>query len=117
MAITISAAASEWFRRELDLQAGAGVRFFGKVYGQTNVHDGFSVGMARDDMVQSPVVRTTKDGVIYYVDTNDAWFFDGLDMAIDYDAARDEPTYTFTPTDGSTAPERPDATTGASAHD
>lgn len=112
MAIVVDDAASAWFRRELELPAGAGVRFFGKVYGQTNVHDGFSVGMTRDDTVESPVVQTTKDQVTYYVDSNDAWFFDGLDLAVGYDAKRDEPTYHFTPNDGSTV----DAVSGASQH-
>ena len=116
MAITISSAASEWFRRELDLAPGSGVRFFGKVYGQTNVHDGFSVGMARDDSIADPITQTEQDGVVYYVEANDAWFFEGLDMAIDYDADADEPTYLFTPIDGRDLPERPDATSGASAH-
>ncbi|MCI1987292.1 MAG: iron-sulfur cluster biosynthesis protein [Lactobacillus sp.] len=116
MTITITAAASEWFRRELELPAKAGVRFFGKVYGQTNVHDGFSVGIARDDSLSDPIVATEADGITYYVDVNDAWFFDGLDLAVDYDAQRDEPTYTFTPVDGTLPPTRSDATSGASQH-
>ncbi|MFD1485847.1 HesB/YadR/YfhF family protein [Lacticaseibacillus baoqingensis] len=116
MTITITKAAGEWFRRELELPAKAGVRFFGKVYGQTNVHDGFSVGIARDDSLSDPIVETALDGITYYVDANDAWFFDGLDLAIDYDAHRDEPTYTFIPEAGSSEKPRSDATSGASEH-
>ena len=96
--ITITDQASAWFRRELALpKAGAGVRFFGKVYGKTNVHDGFSVGMTRDDQAEAPVLATKKDGVLYYVDANDDWFFANLDLTVDYDAQRDEPSYHFTP--------------------
>ncbi|WP_461214736.1 HesB/YadR/YfhF family protein [Lacticaseibacillus sp. GG6-2] len=109
MAISVDDEASAWFRRELDLPQGAGIRFFGKVYGQTNVHDGFSVGMSRDDAIEAPVTKTVKDGVTYYVDSNDAWFFDNLDLDVGYDAAKDEPTYTFIPQDGQS-----DAVSGAS---
>ncbi|MFD1429894.1 HesB/YadR/YfhF family protein [Lacticaseibacillus mingshuiensis] len=95
MAITMTDAASKWFRDELALPAGAGIRFFGKVYGKTNVHDGFSVGMTRDDKPAEVVEDFLKDGIHYYVTAGDAWFFNGLDMAVDYDAHRDEPVYTF----------------------
>lgn len=95
--IKVTDEASEWFKRELALPAsGGGVRLFGKVYGKTSAHDGFSVGINRDDGIDNPVIATEKDGVTYYVDQNDAWFFDHLDLTIKYDAHTDEPVYDFT---------------------
>ena len=96
MSITVTDAASHWFKTELDLpDEGAGIRFFGKVYGKTQVHDGFSVGMTRDDQPVNPIVETQKDGVHYFVDDSDAWFFNNLNLTIDYDQKRDEPKYLF----------------------
>ncbi|EPC98301.1 hypothetical protein Lpp227_03696 [Lacticaseibacillus paracasei subsp. paracasei Lpp227] len=74
---------------------GAGIRFFGKAYGKTQVHDGFSVGMTRDDHPDQPIMAVEKDGVTYFVDPTDAWFFENLAMTVDYDAHLDEPKYEF----------------------
>lgn len=48
MKLTITPQAQEWFNRELELAEGQGIKFYGKVYGKTQVHDGFSVGMSVD---------------------------------------------------------------------
>lgn len=94
--LAITDKASQWFHRELDLPAeGAGVRFFGKAYGKTQVHDGFSVGMTRDDHPDQPIMAVKKDGVTYFVNPTDAWFFENLVMTVDYDAHLDEPKYEF----------------------
>ena len=45
MKIEITDSAKEWFENEVGLEKGNGVRFLGKVYGNTEVHEGFSVGM------------------------------------------------------------------------
>jgi len=96
MSITVTDAASQWFKSELDLPAtGAAIRFFGKVYGKTNVHDGFSVGMTRDDHPTQVITETEKDGVRYVVSDSDAWFFSNLNLTVDFDAAKDEPKYIF----------------------
>lgn len=94
--LAITDKASQWFHRELDLPAeGAGIRFFGKAYGKTQVHDGFSVGMTRDDHPDQPIMAVKKDGVTYFVNPTDAWFFENLVMTVDYDAHLDEPKYEF----------------------
>ncbi|MDU6522839.1 MAG: iron-sulfur cluster biosynthesis protein, partial [Enterococcus sp.] len=46
MKLTITSKAQAWFKQELELAEGQGIKFYGKVYGKTQVHDGFSVGMA-----------------------------------------------------------------------
>lgn len=94
MELKITPRAQEWFKRELQLDAGMGVRFYGKVYGNTNVHEGFSVGMSVDTP-EKPLVQTEVDGLNYYVEENDDWFFSGYDLLVDYNEALDEPTYLF----------------------
>lgn len=76
MKIEITDSAKEWFENEVGLEKGNGVRFMGKVYGKTEVHEGFSVGME----VTQPVdvlVKTTINDVTYFIDKNDEWFFNG----------------------------------------
>lgn len=91
----------QWFKEEMHLQPGQGIKFFGKVYGETNAHTGFSAGMARCDHPNKPVIDTEVDGLHFYVQAADYWFFEGLDAQIDYDEGIDGPSYYFTPNDGS----------------
>ena len=48
MKITLKDEAIKWFENKFPLKNGESVRFFGKTYGNTEVHEGFSVGMQMD---------------------------------------------------------------------
>ena len=94
MKIDITESAREWFENEVGLKKGSGVRFSGKVYGNTEVHEGFSVGME----VGQPsdiLAETTINGIIYFIDKHDEWFFSGYDLRVSFDKKRDEPIYHF----------------------
>lgn len=95
MKITITPKALAWFKEELEVPAGHGVRFFGKVYGKTQVHDGFSVGMSVE-VPEKPIASTTVDGLLFFADEADEWFFKGYDLLVDYDDKLGEPKYGFT---------------------
>ncbi|RRG09843.1 MAG: iron-sulfur cluster biosynthesis protein [Lactobacillus sp.] len=95
MQISVTDRASQWFQDEMGLQRGMGVRFFGKVYGKTPVHDGFSIGMSRDDHPIDPIVDTEKDGIHYFVAELDEWFFKGFDLTVEYDPKTDGPIYEY----------------------
>lgn len=92
--ITVSDKAIAWFKDEMGLQSGEGIRFFGKVYGKTNVHEGFSIGIAKE-IATDPLVRVEIDDLIFSIDNTDDWFFAGYDLAVDYDVERDSPVYHF----------------------
>lgn len=95
MKLTITPAAVKWFKKELTIDEGMGVRFFGKVYGKTQVHEGFSIGMNVEKPDQ-PIVSVTEDGILFFADEADEWFFKGYDLTVDYDGKLDEPQYQFT---------------------
>lgn len=94
MKLTITPKAVEWFKKELTIDEGMGVRFFGKVYGKTQVHEGFSIGM-NVEAPDKPVAEVTEDGILFFADEADEWFFKGYDLVVDYDAKMDEPQYIF----------------------
>ncbi|MDR0921374.1 MAG: iron-sulfur cluster biosynthesis protein [Lactobacillales bacterium] len=94
MKLQISERAYEWFEKELDLKPGSFVRFYGKVYGSTNVHEGFSVGMTVE-VPQNIMASVERHGITYYVDQADDWFMANYDLYVDYDKTLEEPSYTF----------------------
>lgn len=52
--ITMTPQASEWFQNEMHLKPGNGIKLFGKGYGETNAHQGFSQGIGRCDHPLTP---------------------------------------------------------------
>lgn len=94
MKISVTPQVLEWFKKELTVDSGMGVRFFGKIYGKTQVHDGFSVGMSVEKP-ENPLAKETVDGLLFFVNETDEWFFKGYDLKVDYDEKLDEPSYQF----------------------
>lgn len=94
MELTILPKAHGWFKKEIILNTGQGIRFFGKIYGSTPVHEGFSVGMSVDTP-NYPLVQVTVDDFIYFIEEDDQWFFDGYQLVVNYDEKLDEPYYEF----------------------
>mgnify|MGYP001194239460 FL=1 len=95
MKITVTPEALAWFQAEVEVPTGQGVRFFGKVYGKTQVHDGFSVGMTIDTP-EKPIVETKEAGILFFAEEADDWFFKGYDLVVAYDEKLEEPKYEFT---------------------
>ena len=55
------------------------------------------IGIMRDDEPHQPIAMVEKDGVNYYVNDRDEWFFKGYDLTVDYDEQNDGPKYDYTP--------------------
>lgn len=64
MELTVTPKAQKWFDSEIDLPETYGIRFFGKVYGKTEVHDGFSIGMSVEQP-EHPVKKVEMDGTLF----------------------------------------------------
>lgn len=95
MKLKITDAADKWFHDEMGLSDGMGVQLYGKVYGFTNVHYGFSPAFAREDTPVDPVLEVKKNGINYHIDEMDEWFFTDLDTVVDYDGKTDGPKFSF----------------------
>lgn len=94
MKVTVTPEVLEWFKKEITMDSHQGIRFFGKVYGSTQVHEGFSVGMSVDQP-ERPLYQTTIDGILFFVEESDDWFFQGYDMKVEYNEQLKEPAYHF----------------------
>lgn len=81
MKIDLTENAIKWFEKEVGVSKDSGVCFMGKVYGKTDVHEGFSVGMS----ICQPEDVLTKieiNEVTYFIEKNDDWFFSGYDLKL-----------------------------------
>lgn len=99
MKITLSDQAVSWFEEYFPLDEGESVRFFGKTYGNTEIHDGFSVGMTLDRIeTRKDIMAVTEiNNRNYFIGLEDEWFFNGYDLSINIDPTFGEPRYHFHP--------------------
>ncbi|WP_086315644.1 hypothetical protein A5821_003147 [Enterococcus sp. 7F3_DIV0205] len=94
MELTITPRAQQWFKDEVGVTSDSGIRFYGKIYGKTDVHEGFSIAMSVEAPDQ-PLVKEVIDGITYFIEETDDWFFKGYDLLVDYDEEKEEPQYKF----------------------
>lgn len=90
--MTITDKAFTWFKDELNLEAGDNVQFFVRYGGFGQFQSGFSLGIA-EKAPDEPAVSTDKEGVTFYVETKDEWYFDGKSFQVNYSDDKGEITY------------------------
>ena len=89
MKLKVSEEAAQWYIDELLLEQDQSIKFFGKVYGP---HDGFSIALDVAEPSKTLAEINVK-GINFYIDANDAWFFDNYDLDIGFDEKLKEPQY------------------------
>ncbi|MBK0347355.1 hypothetical protein JDW15_01730 [Aerococcaceae bacterium zg-ZJ1578] len=95
MNIIVNAQAAEWFKEEVGIREGAGIRFKSKIYANSPINEGFGLAMEADEPMK-PIAKTTTDnGILFFVEENDEWFFNGHDLLVDFDEKRKEPVYFY----------------------
>lgn len=94
MNIRISNEAAQWFIEEMDVETGDSIRFFARYGGSSPLHEGFSLGVIREQPDEA-AVETILNGVRYYVETRDLWYFDGHDLHVDVNRDLEELQYDY----------------------
>ena len=95
MQLTIDKKAQAWFEEEMGVSKERGVRFLGKVYGCSPIHEGFSLAV-EVDAPSKPYVSVEENGITYFVETGDEWFFQGHNLEVSFDEKLKEPSYNYT---------------------
>jgi len=94
MNIQISSEAAAWYKRELDLSNGDFVRFFVRYGGYSTVQSGFSLGVSNEEPVDM-AVKIENEGITFYIEEKDVWYFDDHDLSIEFQSEQDEPAFHY----------------------
>ncbi|AGK53888.1 HesB/YadR/YfhF family protein [Bacillus sp. 1NLA3E] len=92
MKIHISNEAADWYKDELVLKNGDFVRFFARYGGFSTVQQGFSLGLS-NEQPEDVGVKLEMNGVTYFIEDRDLWYFDENDLYIDFNAKYLEPEF------------------------
>lgn len=94
MKIHLSEQAIQWFEEEMDVSSGDYIKFYARYGGSSKLHEGFSMGLTKEDPDEL-AFENVINGVHYYVEERDIWFFDGHDLYIDMDSSTDELSFDY----------------------
>lgn len=92
MKIHVSHEAAEWYKDELYLKKGDFVRFFARYGGVSTFQQGFSLGLSTDKP-EDVGVSEEIDGVTFFIEDKDMWYFDDKDLFIDFNKSDSEPEF------------------------
>ncbi|MUV06985.1 hypothetical protein GOP80_07325 [Planococcaceae bacterium Storch 2/2-2] len=82
MKIQLSEDALQWFQEEMDVAPGEYVQFFARYGGSSALHEGFSLGVQKQQEPDEVAAETVHDGVTYYVEARDEWYFQDHDLIV-----------------------------------
>ncbi|WP_291759831.1 HesB/YadR/YfhF family protein [Lysinibacillus sp. UBA5990] len=94
MKIALTNEALQWFKHEMEVEPGDTIRFYARYGGSSPFHEGFSLGMTREEPIAIGA-EAVIDGVTYYIDEKDLWFFNDHNLHVDVDASLDELQYKY----------------------
>lgn len=92
MKIHISNEAADWYKDELVLKSGDFVRFFARYGGFSTVQQGFSLGLS-NEKPEDVGVKQEVNGITYFIEDRDLWYFDENDLYVDFNAKYLEPEF------------------------
>jgi len=94
MKIVLSDDALNWFKEEMDVESGNSIKFFARYGGVSPLHEGFSLGVRMEEPDEA-AIQTEHNGVQYYIESRDVWFFVDHDLHVNVDPKLNELIYTY----------------------
>ncbi|WP_223700031.1 HesB/YadR/YfhF family protein [Sutcliffiella deserti] len=94
MKLTMSKQALEWYKSELDLKSGDNIRFHVRYGGHSTVQKGFSLGIEKESPDQ-PADTVQYEGITFFIEEKEEWYFDGHDLHITFDEKLNEPKFDY----------------------
>ena len=73
MEIKLSKEALHWFRQEMEVESGDYIRFYARYGGSSPFHEGFSLGMNREQPHEVGVETVIED-IHFYIEKSDEWY-------------------------------------------
>lgn len=92
MQIKMSEQVFQWYKEELSLTKGDHIRFYIRYGGLNCFVKGFSLGLEKDTPEETQT-RIEKDGITFFIEDRDTWYFDNKDLVIEYNEKLNEPEF------------------------
>lgn len=94
MNIILTEEAIEWFHKEMEAGNNDYIKFFARYGGSSPLHEGFSLGITKEQPDEMKV-HVEQNGIHFYIEDRDFWYFDGHDLHVKVDPAMNELVYSY----------------------
>lgn len=94
MEIKLSNEAINWFKEEMEVENGDFIRFYARYGGSSPFHEGFSLGMNREQPHEIGI-ETIVENIHFYIEKSDEWFFNDHNLVVDMDQDSEELNYSY----------------------
>lgn len=94
MNIKVTEEALQWFKKEMEVTPGDTIRFYARYGGSSPFHEGFSLGMNREEPHDVGIMQII-DEVHFYIEKDDLWFFNDHDLLVDVNLETEEIKYDY----------------------
>lgn len=94
MQLHITDEAAKWYMEELQLSTPTQIRLFPRYGGFGGIIPGFSVGINNDEP-EDACASSIVDGIQFFIEENDHWYFDGYDVTIELNTDLNEPEFSY----------------------
>ncbi|UOE92610.1 MULTISPECIES: HesB/YadR/YfhF family protein [Bacillaceae] len=89
MEIDVTKPAFQWFKEEFNLQQEDYMRIFVRYGGCGDFQKGFSLGLMKEEPKHN-AIQTEIEGVTFYIEEEDLWYFNDTDIKIKYSRNKEE---------------------------
>lgn len=94
MKLNVTEQAAQWYKDEMMLEGNEHLRFFVRYGGCSNVQKGFSLGINKDQP-SNIGVKAEVNGLTFFVEEEDLWYFDGHDLKVVFNEEASEPEFIY----------------------
>lgn len=94
MKIVVAKEALTWFKEEMEVVPGDAIRFFARYGGSSPLHEGFSLGVTKEEPDEASI-QVKLDEALYYIESRDQWFFVEHDLHVNIDPDLNELVYAY----------------------
>jgi uncharacterized protein YneR len=92
--IQIDSKSAAWYKEELNLNTGDFVRFYVRYGGHSTIQSGFSLGISKDEPFDIGV-KVNIDGITYFIEEKDLWYFEEHDLLVECNSDYNEPVFHY----------------------
>lgn len=95
MQLTVTTEVAHWYKEEMfSAEDVKYIRFFPRYGGFSEHIPGFSIGI-NNDTPDSPLVQIEKEAITFFIEENDSWYFEDVNLEVTLDKDLEEPKFTI----------------------
>jgi uncharacterized protein YneR len=92
--LAVTPATIAYFKKEWGFEDGDFVRIFTRYGGSSTIHEGFSLGITKEQP-KDIALSVVEEGITFFIEDEDIWYLNNYNLTIDFNADNEEVIFNF----------------------